>query len=205
MAKQLGMVIDTARCIGCHTCSVACKVENNLPDGVWWNRVLTNGGEEMDTPSGDGEDLSLEYLTLACQHCENAPCVKVCPVGATWKDPETGIVMQDPDKCIGCRYCMVACPYTGVRQFAFTEPTYATGHPVGSAQAQTHQKGTVSKCTFCAPRVAAGEQPACIETCPARARTFGDLNDPESEVSTILRERDSFQQIGRASCRERVF
>lgn len=193
--KRYGMVVDTARCMGCQTCSVACKVENNQPDGIWWNRVLTNGGEAMDTPAGEHPDLDTQYLTVACQHCENPPCVDACPVGATWKDDETGIVMQDPSACIGCRYCVVACPYTGVRQFNFDEPQYATGHPVGAAEAQVHQKGTVSKCTFCAHRLAKGELPACIETCPARARTFGDLNDPDSDVSRLLRERDHFQLL----------
>lgn len=202
--KQLGMVIDTARCIGCHTCSVACKVENNLPDGVWWNRVLTDGGEAMDTPSGQYPHLDQQYLTVACQHCENPPCVQVCPVGATWKDEETGIVMQDPEKCIGCRYCVVACPYTGVRQFAFAEPEFANPHPMGAAAAQVHQKGTVSKCTLCAHRVAEGETPACIDSCPARARHFGDLNDPESEVSQLLRERDSFQLLPEKGTRPSV-
>lgn len=194
MAKRLAMVVDTRRCIGCQTCSVSCKVENNLPDGTWWNRVMTQGGEVMDTPSGKApHELSMTYLTVACQHCDEPPCVEVCPVGATWKDEETGIVVQDPDQCIGCRYCMVACPYPGVRQFAYEEPAYATGHPVGAAEAQVHQKGTVSKCTFCFDRVKRGELPACIESCPARARTFGDLNDPQSEVSRLLRERSSFQ------------
>lgn len=205
MAKRLGMVIDTARCIGCHTCSVACKVENDLPDGTWWNRVVTEGGPHMDTPGGEYPHLDLRYLTIACQHCENPPCVKVCPVGATWKDEETGIVMQDPSKCIGCRYCQVACPYSGVRQFQFDEPTHATPHRMGAAEAQVQEKGTVSKCTLCAHKTLDGGEPACISSCPARARVFGDFNDPESEVSELLRERDSFQLLPEKGTRPSVF
>jgi molybdopterin-containing oxidoreductase family iron-sulfur binding subunit len=193
--KHYVMVVDTKRCIGCHTCALACKVENNLPDGVWWNRTLTVGGDEMDTPEGDYPNLQIGFITLACQHCENPACVKVCPVGATWKDEETGLVMQDPDKCIGCRYCMVACPYTGVRQFNFEEPQFAAAVEVGSVDAFNHQKHTVEKCTFCAPRVAKGQEPACIEVCPARARTFGDLNDPNSDVALLLSKRPYFQLL----------
>lgn len=193
--KHYVMLVDTKRCIGCHTCAMACKLENNLPDGIWWNRTLTVGGKNMDTPTGAYPNLMMGYITLACQQCENPACVKVCPVGATWKDEETGIVMQDPDKCLGCRYCMVACPYTGVRQFNFEEPQFATGLPVGSADAMQHQENTVEKCTFCAHRVAKGEEPACVEVCPARARHFGDLNDPDSEVSQLLRTRSSFRLL----------
>ncbi|MCI8468132.1 MAG: 4Fe-4S dicluster domain-containing protein, partial [Eggerthellaceae bacterium] len=118
---RYGFAIDTKRCIGCHTCSVACRIENNLPNGTWWNRALTDGGAEMDTPAGEFPDATMSYLTVACQHCENPACVKVCPVGATYKDPETGVVRQDYDKCIGCRMCMSACPYTGVRSFNWEE------------------------------------------------------------------------------------
>lgn len=193
--KHYVMVIDTVRCMGCHTCAVACKLENNLPDGIWWNRVLTVGGDEMETPSGEYPNVQMDFITLSCQHCENPACVKVCPVGATWKDEETGLVMQDPDACLGCRYCMVACPYTGVRQFNFEEPQYAAGFAVGSADAPAHQKATVGKCTFCAHRLAKGQLPACIEQCPARARHFGDLNDPESEVAQLLRQRQYFQLL----------
>lgn len=193
--KRYVMVVDTKRCMGCHTCSLACKVENNQPDGIWWNRVLTVGGSDIDTPSGVYPEVRLEFITLACQHCENPACVKVCPVGATWKDEETGLVMQDPEACIGCRYCMVACPYTGVRQFNFDEPQYSSGFAVGSEDATKHVKSTVEKCTFCAHRLAKGQLPACIEQCPARARHFGDLNDPNSEVAQLLRERSSFRLL----------
>ena len=193
--KHYVMLVDTKRCIGCHTCSVACKLENNLPDGNWWNRTLTAGGDDIDTPEGIFPHLQMGFFTLACQHCENPACVKVCPVGATWKDEATGIVMQDPEKCIGCRYCMIACPYTGVREFNWEEPQYSTGFAVGAAEAPEHQKSTVEKCTFCMHRVVQGLEPACIGVCPGRARHFGDLNDPDSEVSQLLRTRSYFQLL----------
>lgn len=203
--KRYVMVVDTRRCIGCHTCSLACKLENNQPDGIWWNRVLTVGGAEMDTPTGEFPNVNMEFITLACQHCENPACVKVCPVGATWKDEETGLVMQDPDACLGCRYCMVACPYTGVRQFNFEEPQYSGEFPVGSQDAMKHIKSTVEKCTFCAHRLVKGQLPACIEQCPARARQFGDLNDPNSEVSETLRNRSYFRLLEEKGTEPNVF
>jgi len=202
--KRLAMVVDTVRCIGCSTCALACKVENNLPNEIWWNRVLTVGGSEIDTPELRNGHLEMSYLTLACQHCENAPCVKVCPVGATFKN-EDGVIMQDYDRCIGCRYCMVACPYTGVRQFNWEDPEYDVPFPVGGAEVPAHQKGTVEKCTFCAHRLEDGLEPACIEVCPARARTFGDLNDPDSEVSEKLREKSSVQLLAEKGTKPSVY
>ena len=189
MAERLGMVIDMKGCVACASCAVACKVENNLPDGVWWNRILTDGGDNPDTPAGAYPNLTMENIAVACQHCENPACVKVCPVGATYKDPETGAVRQDYDKCIGCRMCMSACPYTGVRSFNWEEPKHAIGHAMGDADVATHQKHVVEKCTMCWHRRAKGLQPACVEVCPGRVRFFGDFNDPESEVSRLLRER----------------
>lgn len=194
-AKRLGMVIDTKRCLGCHTCAVACKKENNLPDKNWWTRTLTVGGDFMDTPQGDYPNLSQSYITLACQHCENPACIKACPVGATYKREEDGVVIQDYDKCIGCRMCMAACPYTGVRLFNWEEPKYSIAFPVGDADVPAHQKHTVEKCTFCAHRLAKNEQPACVEACLGRARYFGDLNDPKSEVSQLILKRSHFRLL----------
>ena len=110
---RYGMVIDTKKCVGCHVCAMACKTENNLPNDVWWNRIFTDNGGEMgfDMVGGSYPDnLQFGYVPVACQHCENPACVKVCPVGATYKDPETGVVRQDYDKCIGCRMCMSCLP-----------------------------------------------------------------------------------------------
>ena len=146
---RYAMAIDTKRCVGCNACSMACKMTNNLPDGTWWTRVLTEGGDEVDTPAGIFPEVSMRYVTVSCQHCDNPACVKVCPVGATYKDPETGVVRQDYDKCIGCRMCMAACPYTGVRSFNWEEPGYSIDHAVGDADIAAHQKHVVEKCTFC--------------------------------------------------------
>ena len=186
---QYGFAIDIQRCIGCHTCAIACHVENNLPKGIWWNRILTVGGEQMDMAAGRFPDVSLSYLPLACQHCDNPACVKVCPVGATYKDAETGAVRQDYDKCIGCRMCMAACPYSGVRSFNWEEPAYYTGVAFGDADVPAHQKHTVEKCTMCWHRLAKGEKPFCIDICPERARFWGDLDDPTSDVSLLLAKR----------------
>ena len=189
-----GMVIDTKRCVGCNACTVACKMANNVPQDIFWTRALTDGGEMMDTPAGEFPDVSLRYITVSCQHCENPACAKVCPVGATYKDPETGVVRQDYDKCIGCRMCMSACPYTGVRSFNWEEPRYPMDFALGDADAPKHQKHVVEKCIFCYQRLARGETPACMDLCPARARHFGDLDDPDSEVSQLLKER-SYEQL----------
>ena len=189
-----GMVIDTKRCVGCNACTVACKMANNVPQDIFWTRALTDGGEMMDTPAGEFPDVSLRYITVSCQHCENPACAKVCPVGATYKDPETGVVRQDSDKCIGCRMCMSACPYTGVRSFNWEEPRYPMDFALGDADAPKHQKHVVEKCIFCYQRLARGETPACMDLCPARARHFGDLDDPDSEVSKLLKER-SYEQL----------
>lgn len=191
---RLGMVIDSKRCIGCHTCAMACKVENNLPDKNWWNRVVTIGGDEMDSPAGTYPNLSMATITVACQHCENPACVKACPVGATYKRDD-GVVIQDYDKCIGCRMCMAACPYTGVRVFNWEKPKHTIEFAVGDVDVPEHQKHVVEKCTLCAHRLAKGLQPACVEVCPGRARHFGDFNDPESEVSQLLLKRAHFQLL----------
>lgn len=191
---QYGIVVDTHRCIGCHTCGVACKMENNLPDTIWWNRILTEGGKGMDTFAGSYETATKRYFTVSCQHCQNPACTKVCPVGATYKDEETGVVRQDYDKCIGCRMCMAACPYTGVRSFNWEEPHYALDFALGDAAIPEHQKHVVEKCTLCNHRLAREEEPACVAGCPAYARFFGDLNDPNSEVSQLIASRE-YQQL----------
>ena len=204
-AQRFGFAIDTKRCVGCHTCAVLCKSENNIPDGVWWNRALTDGGESIDAFKGSYKAASRTFITVACQHCENPACVKVCPVGATYKDPETGIVRQDYDKCIGCRMCMAACPYTGVRSFNWEEPAYSVDFAVGDVDVAKHQKHTVEKCTFCYQRQARGEVPACMDLCPARARHFGDLDDPASDISKLVSEREYMQLLPSEGTRPSVY
>ena len=194
-AKRLGFVVDTKRCVGCHTCSISCKMENDIPDGVWWNRVLTKGGKGMDSFGGTYKAASRTFIAVACQHCDNPACVKVCPVGATYKDAETGVVRQDYDKCIGCRMCMAACPYTGVRSFNWEDPQYSVDFAMGDTAVPQHQKHVVEKCTMCYHRIAEGQNPLCVDGCPAYARYFGDFNDPESEVSKLISEREYMQLL----------
>ncbi|WP_425804375.1 4Fe-4S dicluster domain-containing protein [Desulfitobacterium sp. Sab5] len=191
--KRLGLVIDMQRCIGCWTCAVSCKTENNVGLGNWWNRVLSPSGQQeqfgMPTAGPDGQP-EISSRPYACMHCKNAPCVKACPTGATYKRPD-GITAQDYSKCIGCRMCMAACPYN-VRVFNWGTPvqvpTFEDDH-VGNADVPKRSKGVVEKCTFCVERTDKGELPTCVAGCPAHARTFGDLNDPNSEVSKLISER----------------
>jgi dimethyl sulfoxide reductase iron-sulfur subunit len=190
-AKRLGMVIDQNRCIGCWSCSVACKSENNVPIGIYWLRVLTIGGSTMETPDGTFPNLSLSFQPTNCFHCDNPPCVKACPVKATTKRDD-GIVMVNYDRCIGCRYCMVACPYNN-RTFNWRKPVQDPAKDTAAVgEVDPRPKGVVEKCTFCFHRVDEGYLPRCVVACPTGARAFGDLADPNSEVATRLRERPSY-------------
>lgn len=187
---RYGMAIDLSRCIGCNTCAVACKVSNNLPKDVWWNIVHTEGRDFADTSKGTyGGEMQLSWLPVNCMHCENAVCEEVCPTGATVKRDD-GIVTVDEETCIGCKSCMEACPYD-VRRLIENEPEYYLELPIGDPAAKSHKGGTVEKCDFCAGRIDRGEKPACMELCPGRARYWGDLDDPESEVSQFLSGRNA--------------
>lgn len=191
---KYAMVIDMRRCIGCSTCVVACKQENNLPDKVFWSKVHTVGGAEQDTPAGsDPRELSMKFFTYACQHCDNPACVEVCPTGASVKR-EDGIVTVDQEECIGCKTCMEACPYEGVRTYIDGEPQWFLDFATGDAEAIEHKANTVEKCTFCAHRIDRGERPACADLCRFNARFWGDLDDPESDVSKLLKERE-YEQL----------
>ena len=201
---KLAIGIDLHRCIGCNTCALACKMQNNVPDGMLWNRVLTEGCDRFDSAEGVYPHLTRTYLPLACQHCENPACERVCPTGATYKD-DKGRVEIDYDKCIGCRMCIAACPYTGVRSFNWEEPKYAIGQDMGDADVPKHQKHTVEKCTMCWHRLAKGKQPACVEVCPARVRYFGDFDDPDSEVSKLIREREYMQLLPEKGTKPSVY
>jgi molybdopterin-containing oxidoreductase family iron-sulfur binding subunit len=200
---RYGMVIDTRRCVGCRSCVAACKAENLTPPGVYYTVVV-------EDTRGNEEDRPL-FMTKPCFHCENPPCVDVCPVSATFKRERDGIVVVDYDRCIGCRYCITACPY-GARYFDFGDTyDFATGDsplsPVPSPEYGQYRKrekdespiGNVRKCTFCLHLQddegrydkAAGRWPACAKTCTGHAIHFGDFNDPESDVSRLLRERQT--------------
>jgi molybdopterin-containing oxidoreductase family iron-sulfur binding subunit len=180
-----GMVVDTERCVGCWSCAVICKAENQVPIGTWWNRILTDG-EALDTPRVEHGEPEMHWVPLACQHCANAPCVKACPVQATYHRDD-GIVMQDNDRCIGCRYCMIACPY-GVRVFNWGQADQPI--PIEFGMVAARPVGTVEKCTMCVHRLAEGQVPSCVWSCPAQARIFGDHNDPDSRVNRLIAERE---------------
>ncbi|RDC06282.1 4Fe-4S dicluster domain-containing protein [Eggerthella lenta] len=185
-----GMAIDLKRCIGCHACAVACKMSNNLPKNVQFNRVNTVGGDDIDTAAGSYPNNTMSFLPVQCQHCENPACLEVCPTGATTKDEETGIVSVDSELCIGCESCIKACPYEGVRTL-IKSPEYYLDVVVGEYDAPPHKGGTVEKCTFCKNLIDRGEVPACMQLCPGRARYWGDLDDPESDVSKAIEGRET--------------
>ncbi len=183
-----GMVIDLDRCIGCEYCQRACSAVNDVAPGRHWNIVV-----EDKTQTGE-----TFFFSRPCLHCQHAPCVEVCPVHATYVR-EDGIVAMDYDRCIGCRYCEVACPYDA-RKFNWEEYTEENEYQPtwGIAEVERRPRGVVEKCTFCVHRIDAGLEagltpgvdreatPACVNSCPVEARTFGNLNDPESRISQIV-------------------
>ncbi len=194
---EFAYALDISRCIGCRRCVYGCVEENNQSRDpqVQWIRVFSMEKERgVDFTHGDPyyepEEVPQEgrfYVPVACQQCRNAPCTKVCPTGATWTDPD-GIVVIDYDWCIGCRYCMAACPY-GARHFNWGEPSV----PPEQINPKTHYlgnrprpKGVVEKCTFCIQRTRTGRYPACVEVCPVGARKFGNLLDKDGEIRYII-------------------
>jgi len=198
-----GYGLDIARCVGCRRCVYACVHENNQSRDpqIHWIRVLRmekERGIELAESNAYYETEQVPepdafYLPVACQQCRNPPCVKVCPVKATWQEPD-GIVVIDYDWCIGCRCCMSACPY-GARHFNWREPTLAADelnpktHYFGN---RPRPKGVVEKCTFCIHRTREGRYPACVEICPVGARKFGNLLDESSEMRYLMREKRVF-------------
>ena len=197
---EFAYALDISRCIGCRRCVYACVDENNQSRDpqIHWIKVFSmEKGKGVDFSEADPyyqpEMVPEEgrfYVPVQCQQCRNAPCTKVCPTGATWTEPD-GIVVIDYDWCIGCRYCMAACPY-GARHFNWGEPSI----PKGALNTDTHYlgnrprpKGVVEKCTFCIQRTRAGRYPACVEACPVGARKFGNLLDPESEIRYIIEHK----------------
>ncbi len=176
-SKRLVMVIDARNCLDCEACKVACKAENEVPLGRSRNWV-------RQEEKGAFPFVSVQIEPGQCMHCDNAPCVRVCPTGAS-RVVEGGIVVVDADDCIGCRYCMEACPY--------------------DARYFHEESGTVDKCTFCHHRLQAGLAPACVTTCPTKVRLFGDLNDPRSEVSKVLDRQRVEDRKAEAGTEPKVF
>ena len=199
-----GMVIDLRRCTGCQTCFVSCKVENFLPADVYWNHVF-------DYETGEYPYVKRSFLPTLCMHCETPRCLEVCPSGATTQRPD-GIVHVDYDTCIGCRYCMMACPYQSryymkeIKSYFQAGPSDYEKFPYPlRADFQKHDAGVVSKCTFCVSRIDHGlsrnlkpgtdpeATPVCVVNCPAQARYFGDLADPASQVAELIAKRAGYQ------------
>ena len=166
ISKKYGIIINAAKCIDCKACMIACKVENSVPEGFWRNWIR---------PLWDISDSGrTEFQPGQCMQCDNPSCVAACPVGATYKQTD-GLVVIDAKKCIGCGNCVSACPY--------------------GARYRNAEKHIADKCDFCEQRLKKGEEPACVVTCPTKARTFGDFNDPESSVSRMVKEVTLVQVI----------
>ena len=200
---RYGMAVNQTRCIGCQTCAFACKMQNGVAKDMRWTRVLTEGGGVADDAQGQYPNLTRTYLPLACQHCENPACERVCPTGATYKD-EMGRVEIDYDKCIGCRMCMTACPYNA-RSFNWAEPAFVPDFAYGDGQVERRERGVAEKCTLCKERTDEGEVPMCVHCCPGDARIFGDLDDPDSAVSRLRREGSAEVLLEDKGTRPQVF
>jgi len=199
-----GMVVNLVKCTRCHACVAACRIEHFLPIGMTWPRLIA-----WEPETGDSNDASLSTFSVRCNQCKEAPCVEVCPAEATIKRPD-GIVYVDNEKCVGCRYCIVACPYQN-RTFLSKDkdagyfPKTQTRFEKAGKKLYPHVIGTTEKCNFCMERIDAGlaqglkpgvdraATPACVNTCQARALTFGDLDDPNSEISKLIKEKNGFQ------------
>lgn len=197
--RRWAMVIDLRKCTGCNGCNVACITENKLPPGVTYRPVMTQ-------THGTYPNVARRFVPRPCMQCDDPPCVPVCPVNATWKRAD-GIVAIDYDQCIGCRYCITACPYSA-RSF---DSGYFYGDFEGGER-QPYEKlpspeykenrvranggspiGNVRKCHFCIHRIEGGELPACVLSCMGRATYFGDMNDPDSLVSELIGQPNVMQ------------
>jgi menaquinone reductase, iron-sulfur cluster-binding subunit len=212
---RYGMVIDLDKCSGCGICTMACAVDHNIAPaeekatsatGVAWMRVYSLSSKTL---SGN-EDVT--FIPMMCQQCgHDAPCVSVCPQNAVDVDPETGIVSQIPQRCLGCRYCMTACPYHA-RSFNWWDPAWPAGMEVTlNPDVAPRMRGVVEKCTFCHDRLHAAREkaamkgskqidpadyvPSCVENCPTQAIAFGDLADESSPVALLARDSDSFRMM----------
>ena len=209
---KYGMVIDLRRCIGCNACTVACKQQYGNPPGIFYSHVNI-------TEVGKYPNARITPLPVLCNHCDNPPCVDVCPTGASAK-LSNGIVTIDENKCIGCRYCMVACPYAR-RYFNWSEPGWQDQVASLNPDVAPRPRGVVEKCTLCHHRIRAALErarldeepltdetlhrlPACAQSCPTRAITFGDLADPTSEVAHLAASPRAMRLLPEAGTRPKV-
>jgi len=174
---RFGMVIDTKKCVGCMDCVVACKTENDVPEA--FNRDWI-----VQDVRGKNPDLHMEIRTERCNHCDNPPCVYCCPTGASHVHDLGGIVLVTHDQCIGCKACVASCPYDA--RFI-------------------HPDGYADKCTFCVHRVEKGLDPACVSVCPTHCMYFGDLDDPNSQVSKLLASRKNHSLMPEAGIEPQIF
>lgn len=223
---KYAMVIDLQSCVGCGACSIACRTENNVPDGIYWSNKITE-------TYGTFPNVRYHYIPTLCNHCTDAPCAKGCPTKAMHK-LKNGITMHNPRKCIGCRYCMYNCPYEVIyfnweaphkywktsqatieggsssplemlskvnhgKKIPYSNPERADTLP------ETRPKGVVEKCTFCDHRLRQGKIPFCVEACPADARIFGDLDNPNSKVNQLLGKFKPFRLKERLGTRPNVY
>ncbi len=196
-ARRWGMVIDLNRCVGCQTCTVACKLQNATPPGVQWRRVI-------DVEQGEFPDVERVFMVVGCQHCAEPPCVPVCPTGATEQRAD-GLVTMNYDRCIGCSYCAVSCPYQARTIVHKQDWYYGVETQYEHAVAHPERLGVMTKCTFCQERVEDGltaglvpgddpaATPACAAACISQAIKFGDFNDPQSLVSQLSADSKTFQ------------
>lgn len=200
---EFGYALNLTRCIGCRKCAHACLRENNQsrsdPDDIEMSYIrvleLKKGAINLETSSVYYDPATVPqpdkyYMPVQCHQCREAPCTRVCPVKATWREDD-GLVVVDYNWCIGCRYCMAACPYDA-RRFNYEKPTIAAA-AINRDQSylsnRIRPKGVVEKCTFCLHRTREGKYPACLEVCPTGARIFGNLRDPNSEINYILKNK----------------
>ena len=184
--SKYGMVMDLDRCIGCNACVIACKVEHNTPKGLNFTKIL-------EQEIGAYPDVKRQFLPVMCNHCDDAPCIDVCPTKATYARDEDGIVLVDWDKCIGCGACVLACPYDQRFQ-VFDERTPFPGSVAEFARPDVKRvdTGAIAKCDFCYHRIDENREPACVEVCPTNARIFGEADQLADEQSwTLLPEKNT--------------
>ncbi|HUJ82989.1 MAG TPA: 4Fe-4S dicluster domain-containing protein [Candidatus Acidoferrales bacterium] len=221
MAHQWGMAIDLDRCTGCEACVVACHAENNISTVGEEQAALSRAKHWIRVEryfEGEFPDVTVKFMPVFCQQCDAAPCEPVCPTFASYHTSE-GLNGQVYNRCIGTRYCANACPYV-VRYFNFFNPVWEKPlHLQLNPDVSVREVGVMEKCTFCVQRIKAGEiaaaaekrelkdgeiQPACVQSCPTRAMVFGDLNDPESEVSRMARSGRSTKLLEEVGTRPKV-